>query len=106
MRLKDKIAIITGVASGQGRAAAVIFAREGAKIVGCDWNNEAGEETTRLVRETAGEMTFLKADVSSAKDCENVARTASQRHGRIDGLYNHAGAGLSSPLSTGHLQHA
>ena len=74
MRLKNKVAIITGVGSGQGRGAATIFAREGAKLIGCDWKREDGEITTSMVKQAGGAMVFAQADVSSAKDCENVVR--------------------------------
>jgi NAD(P)-dependent dehydrogenase (short-subunit alcohol dehydrogenase family) len=103
MRLKGKIAVITGVGTGQGRSASILFAREGAKIAGCDWNAEAGEETTRMVKAQGGEMVFVKADVSSFRDCENVIRTALSTYGRIDILYNNAGVGFSSSLAMGDI---
>lgn len=103
MRLKDKIAVITGVGTGQGRGASMLFAREGAKIVGCDWKREDGEQTTSEVKAAGGDMRFVQADVSSSKDCENVIRTAISQFGRIDILYNNAGVGFSSPLSMGDI---
>jgi len=103
MRLKDKVAIITGVGTGQGRAASTIFAKEGAKVIGCDWKREDGEITTSMVKQAGGAMVFAQADVSSAKDCENVVRTAMSTYGRINILYNNAGVGFSSPLSMGDI---
>ena len=103
MRLKNKIAVITGVGTGQGRAASILFAKEGARIAGCDWKPEHGEETVRQVKAAGGEMTFVQADVSSAKDCENVIRSALAKFGRIDILYNNAGVGFSSPLAMGDI---
>jgi len=105
MRLKDKIALITGVGSGQGRAAAMLFAREGAKIAGCDWKPEDGQETVEQVKRAGGEMVFVRADVSSAKDCENTVQAAIRAYGRIDILYNNAGVGFSSPLAMGDILH-
>ncbi len=103
MRLKGKIAVISGVGTGQGRAASLLFSKEGAKIVGCDWKPEAGEETVKQVKAAGGEMIFVKADVSSSSDCEQVIRTAVSTHGRIDVLYNNAGVGFSAPLAMGDI---
>ena len=103
MRLKNKVAIITGVGTGQGRSASMLFAKEGAKIAGGDWKREDGEITTSTVKSAGGEMVFAQADVSSAKDCENLVRVAMSGFGRIDILYNNAGVGFSSPLSMGDI---
>jgi NAD(P)-dependent dehydrogenase (short-subunit alcohol dehydrogenase family) len=103
MRLKNKVAVITGVGTGQGRAASMLFAKEGAKIVGSDWKPEFGQETLGLVKQAGGEMTFVKADVSSAADVQNMIRAAIAAYGRIDILYNNAGVGYSSPLAMGDI---
>lgn len=99
MRLKNKIAIITGAGSGQGRAASVLFSREGAKIVACDWKPELGDETVQQVKSDGGEAIFVRTDVSSSKDVQNLINTAVKTFGRIDIIYNNAGVGFSSPLS-------
>lgn len=99
MRLKDKIAVITGAGSGQGRSASLLFAREGAKIVATDWKPDLGDETVEMVKAAGGQAVFVKADVSSSADVQNVIRTAIATYGRIDVLYNNAGVGFSSPLS-------
>src|SRR5947208_3459294 len=99
MRLQNKIAIITGAGSGQGRAAAIIFAREGAKIAVSDWKPELGDETVTLVKQAGGEAIFVRTDVSESADVQSLIRTTVERFGRIDILYNNAGVGFSSPLS-------
>jgi len=99
MRLKNKVAIITGAGSGQGRAAALIFSREGAKIAVSDWKPELGDETVTLVKKAGGEAIFIRTDVSESADVQNLVRTTVGTYGRIDILYNNAGVGFSSPLS-------
>ena len=99
MRLKNKVAIITGAGSGQGRAAALIFSREGAKIAVSDWKPELGNETVTLVKQAGGEAIFIRTDVSESADVQNLVRTTVSTYGRIDVLYNNAGVGFSSPLS-------
>jgi NAD(P)-dependent dehydrogenase (short-subunit alcohol dehydrogenase family) len=99
MRLMNKVAIITGAGSGQGRAAALIFSREGAKIAVSDWKPELGDETVTLVKKAGGEAIFIRTDVSESADVQNLVRTTVSTYGRIDILYNNAGVGFSSPLS-------
>ena len=99
MRLKNKVAIITGAGSGQGRAVALIFSREGAKIAVSDWKPELGDETVTLVKKAGGEAIFIRTDVSESADVQNLVRTTVSTYGRIDILYNNAGVGFSSPLS-------
>ena len=99
MRLKNKVAIITGAGSGQGRAAAMIFSREGAKVVVSDWKPELGDETVTLVKRAGGEAIFVRTDVSESADVQNLIRTTVSTFGGIDIIYNNAGVGFSSPLS-------
>jgi NAD(P)-dependent dehydrogenase (short-subunit alcohol dehydrogenase family) len=99
MRLTNKVAIITGAGSGQGRAAALIFSREGARIAVSDWKPELGDETVTLVKNAGGEAIFIRTDVSESADVQNLVRTTVSTYGRIDILYNNAGVGFSSPLS-------
>ncbi|MGO9606989.1 MAG: SDR family NAD(P)-dependent oxidoreductase [Candidatus Binataceae bacterium] len=99
MRLKDKIAIITGAGSGQGRAAAILFAKEGAKIVVSDWKPELGDETASAVKSAGGAAIFVRTDVSESADVQILIRETMRAFGRIDILYNNAGVGFSSPLS-------
>jgi NAD(P)-dependent dehydrogenase (short-subunit alcohol dehydrogenase family) len=90
-RLEGKVALITGGASGQGRTAALMFAREGAKIALSDTQEEGGVQTQHLVTENGGEALFVAADVSSEASAKNMVEAALQRYGRLDILYNNAG---------------
>ncbi len=91
MRLKDKVALITGAGSGIGRESALLFAREGARVVVVDVDDEAGQETVRLIRENGGEATFVHADVSRAEDVRNMIAQAESTYSRLDILFNNAG---------------
>jgi 3-oxoacyl-[acyl-carrier protein] reductase len=91
MRLADKIALITGAASGIGRACAVVFAGEGAKVVVADVDDEGGGETVNIIKSNGGEALFVHTDVSSAPEAENLIKTAVDKFGRIDVLLNVAG---------------
>lgn len=90
-RLEGKVALITGSGSGMGRAAAILFAKEGARVVNAARRTELLEETVRMIREADGEAIFVKADVSKTADVQNMIRTAVDTYGRLDILCNHAG---------------
>jgi NAD(P)-dependent dehydrogenase (short-subunit alcohol dehydrogenase family) len=89
-RLANKVVMITGSGSGQGRAAACLFAREGARVVVSDVNRTGGEETVRMVRDAGGEAVFQAADVSRAADVEELIRTAVRSYDGLHVLYNNA----------------
>lgn len=91
MRLQAKVALITGAGSGIGRESALLFAREGAKIVVVDLNEPGGQETVARVRESGGEATFVRADVSRAAEAEGMIHAAEEAFGRLDVLFNNAG---------------
>jgi NAD(P)-dependent dehydrogenase (short-subunit alcohol dehydrogenase family) len=90
-RLAGKVAIITGSGSGMGRAAAELFAREGAKVVVTDVVDDAGNETVAAVRAAGGDATYIRADVSQWSDCEAMVKCATDTYGGLHVLYNNAG---------------
>lgn len=91
LSLKGKVAIVTGAASGIGRAIAVRLAEMSAAIVVLDKNAEGGKETVSLVVQSGGEASFVSCDVSSQVECQDAVQQAIARHGRIDILCNNAG---------------
>jgi NAD(P)-dependent dehydrogenase (short-subunit alcohol dehydrogenase family) len=91
MRLKDKVAIITGGGGGMGRVAAQMFASEGARVVVAEYSETAGAETVDMVSAAGGEATFVKTDVSSETDAKAMVDHAVSTYGRLDCLYNNAG---------------
>jgi 3-oxoacyl-[acyl-carrier protein] reductase len=91
MRLANKVAIITGAGSGIGRTSAILFAKEGAKIVVADINDAGGEETVATIRAGDGEAIFVHTDVTVASDAENLGMAAKNKFGKVDILFNNAG---------------
>ena len=89
-----RVALVTGGASGIGRAAAQAFAREGAKVIVCtDANIKGGEETVQMIKQTGGEATFVQCDVSVASDVEAMVDKCVGLYGRLDYAFNNAGIG-------------
>lgn len=91
MRLKGKAAIITGGGGGIGRATALAFAAEGAKVAVVDINSAAAEDTVTQIRAGGGESVALAADVSSEADIEHVVEATRDAFGTIDVVFNNAG---------------
>ena len=97
MRLAGKVAIITGSGSGQGRAAAKLFAREGASVAVSDVNVDGAEETVAAIRDEGGEAELIPCDVSDATQVEALVKATVQRFGGLHVLYNNAGIWFISP---------
>jgi len=91
MRLRDKVAIITGAASGIGKAAAFLFAKEGAKVVVVDRDEPRGQNCVESIQKKGGESIFVQADVSKSLDVQKMVKTTLQRYGKLHILYNNAG---------------
>ncbi len=105
-RLKGKVAIVTGAGTvlaglGNGKATAIIFAREGARVMAVDYNLEAAEETKRVIDEEGGECITFKADVSRADECRSMIETCVKTFGRVDIVHNNVGIGQwGGPVET------
>jgi NAD(P)-dependent dehydrogenase (short-subunit alcohol dehydrogenase family) len=88
MRLKDKVALITGAGSGIGRQTALLFASEGASVVCCDVNEASAKETAGMIGKAAA---ACRADVSKAAECEQMVAFAEKQFGRMNVMFNNAG---------------
>lgn len=105
-RLKGKVAMVTGAGSigsgmGNGKATAILFAREGARVMLVDLNPEAAEETKHVIDEEGGECIVFKADVSKSSDCKRMVEKCIQTFGRIDILHNNVALGAhGGPVET------
>jgi NAD(P)-dependent dehydrogenase (short-subunit alcohol dehydrogenase family) len=94
-RLENKVALITGGASGMGMVASQLFASEGARVVLTDVDDDAGEQVAEKIRGDGGEATYVHADVSSESDAKAMVETAVGTYGRLTVLYNNAGVMLA-----------
>ena len=90
MRLKDKVAIITGSAVGMGRGVALHFAREGAKVIVADILGDKSRETVELVKEAGGQAVFVECDVSKSSEVKKMVDFAVKAFGKVNILYNNA----------------
>ena len=96
--LSGKVALITGGSSGIGRASALAFAREGAKVVIADVNTDGGEETAEIIRARDGDALFVHTDVTKATDVEAMVDKIVEAHDRLDCAFNNAGVLRSSSI--------
>ncbi len=89
--LNGKVALITGAASGMGKAAALLFAKSGAKVAVVDINDALGEDVVRQIREEGGESVYIHADVSKVPETERMVQKTVQVFGRLDAFWHNAG---------------
>ena len=98
--LENKIALVTGSGSGIGRASALTFAREGAKVVVADVSVNGGEETVQMIKKAGSEAIFVKTDISKASDVQALIQAAVETYGRLDCVHNNAGIeGVTAPMA-------
>jgi len=97
-RLQDKVCIITGAAGGQGQVAVDLFTSEGAKVVAADLMPTPGDAIDAVIKARPDDVCYLKADVTVSADLDNIVKTALDRFGRIDVLFNNHGVMVGSPL--------
>jgi NAD(P)-dependent dehydrogenase (short-subunit alcohol dehydrogenase family) len=90
-RVEGKVALITGGGSGIGRATALLFGREGAKVVVADYNAEGGERTVKTIKEAGRTAVFHAADVSNPQDVDGLMHKIVETYGRLDCAFNNAG---------------
>src|SRR5690348_5643512 len=91
MRLKDKVALITGGTSGIGVAAAQLFAREGARVAITGRNRDRGGQVLGRIKDAGSDGIFIRADVSASTDCQHATEETVRAFGQIDILFNNAG---------------
>ena len=98
--LDGKVALVTGGASGIGRATALTFAREGAKVVIADMDVDGGQQTVHMITENGGDATFVATDVTSATAIEALISHTVETYGRLDCAFNNAGTEGTTMVST------
>ena len=98
MRLPNRVAVVTGGASGIGRAICTLFSQEGASLLVGDTDIEGGEETCRLIRSAGGNAVFVRTDVSREADVEAMVQAAERSFGTVDILVNNAAAFVFGPV--------
>jgi len=98
--LEGKVALVTGGSSGIGRASAITFAREGARVIVADLDVSGGKDTLMIIKVSGGEATFIETDVSKAIEVEALINRSIEIYGRLDCAHNNAG--IFGPASRIH----
>lgn len=98
MRLRDKVAVVTGAGSGIGRGIALAYAQEGASVVVVDNSPDGGEDTVRAIEEAGGNAVFIRADVSRANELAQLHAQVKEKFGAVDIVVNNAGILRTGPL--------
>lgn len=98
-RVDGKVALVTGGASGIGRACAIVLAREGAKIVVSDVQTDMGEDCVRIIKKAGGDARFLKQDVTSEDGWATIIAAIRKDYGKLHVLVNNAGIAISGPIT-------
>lgn len=99
MRLKDKVAIITGAGAGIGEATAILFAKEGAKVC-CNSISKSALKVVEKIKESGGDAIFVQADVSKEEHAKKIVDTTHSEYGKVDILFNNAGIVLGGSIDT------
>lgn len=97
-KLEGKVAVVTGAAMGIGRATVILLAREGAKVVVADVDEEQAEQTVELITESDGEARFVRTDVSRPEDVESAIDAAVDGYGKLDVLHNNVGVAMGASV--------
>jgi NAD(P)-dependent dehydrogenase (short-subunit alcohol dehydrogenase family) len=98
-KLEGKVVLVTGGGSGLGRAAGLVFAREGTKVVVSDVDVQGGEQTVRLIQKSGGEAVFVKCDVTKGVEVEAMVNKAVETYSKLDCAFNNAGILILPPTS-------
>lgn len=99
MSNEQRVAVITGGASGIGRETSLVFGKKGDRVVVADFNEAGGKETVEMIKQNGGEAVFIQVDVTNYESVESLIEQTVQHYGRIDVMFNNAGIGHTTPVA-------